>query len=831
MELWTKVWMAKDEHWKYTISIDCKTTSGKNVLVKFFHTPSLILVIPKKGDIEHVKNYFKGKRKYEPLIYEKTNLRNMWTGRKENVYELYFDSLSKVYNFNKEINNIPIQGLFYECHELPKNQQPISKFRSKNNIKTHSWITIDGKFNIDQSNKNYAVTIYCEEKQIRVLDKEDVPPLSILSIDGEMNASNIKAFPKAYEREDEMFKLGCVFDDGTGKRQYYDLTTIETAPWSITDANGTHDVEIKYFEDKHHSIECRELFVKDGKLWSEWGLPNVEEWELEELPDRIKHYSIHKFIILQDKSYKILYKGTDEFNSFTKTSYQKLINPAEKQLIKAFEQLIKDLNPDFILGHNIMGFDIPYIDTRKKEIFNDDWLDISRVGQDKTYIKHSSWQSSAYGLVHTTSFNCPERIVMDTLVVVRRLEKMTMYTLNHISEVLLGDKKEDMDYKDMFRIFRLCRHDKSSCDQLLNSLTFNKNYYDSNDKDMQQKDQEYERKRATGWDLDARRENLFYDKYEDTIHAYTRGSYKYIKDCLGYDTIYYSNEQLDDYNNFREVFISIMEDEREFKRLSMIKRYYFEYRVLKKVDLEKTSKGLLHLFSLKALLGEHDQYIMPWYGEKALQLYDEQKWKELFVYLYKTISSRSVSEYVVKDCILPIEIFNTMSIHIGYIALANLTNVEMFDTYTRGQGIRVRNQMYKKIRDQGYYFKEKNVEKEKYKGGQVEDPIQGLHTNVFVYDFQSLYPSLIRRYNLCFTTEIPIIKTVDEDQVHSFEWDREIIDDKGKSTGETVHEYHRFLKKENKEGVIPMMMSEGAIERSKLKKTMNKYKRIIELLK
>lgn len=61
----------------------------------------------------------------------------------------------------------------------------------------------------------------------------------------------------------------------------------------------------------------------------------------------------------------------------------------EKKLIQDWIKFVREINPSIILGHNILGFDIPYLSFRCKELgvkFN--------LGRDGSQIKFDMWESS-----------------------------------------------------------------------------------------------------------------------------------------------------------------------------------------------------------------------------------------------------------------------------------------------------------------------------------------------------------------------------------------------------------------------------------------------------
>lgn len=99
-------------------------------------------------------------------------------------------------------------------------------------------------------------------------------------------------------------------------------------------------------------------------------------------------------------------------------------------------------------------------------------------------------------------------------------------------------------------------------------------------------------------------------------------------------------------------------------------------------------------------------------------------------------------------------------------ALSRISFLPMEDMARQGVSGWIRSMMFKEHRDRGYLIPRSEdiktgkggtsttaiIKGKKYKGGMVVDPVPGVHFGVAVLDFASLYPSIIKTWNLGYET-------------------------------------------------------------------------------
>jgi len=128
----------------------------------------------------------------------------------------------------------------------------------------------------------------------------------------------------------------------------------------------------------------------------------------------------------------------------------------ESDLLVGFTELIRTENPNIIAGYNILGFDIPYMIERAKQnmcIFNFDQQGFHKYAHAKE--KTIKWSSSAYGTQEFQFLDSEGRLYVDLLPLIKRDFKMDNYKLKTISTFFLGESKDPLSVKGIFKCYRI----------------------------------------------------------------------------------------------------------------------------------------------------------------------------------------------------------------------------------------------------------------------------------------------------------------------------------------------------------------------------------------
>lgn len=113
-------------------------------------------------------------------------------------------------------------------------------------------------------------------------------------------------------------------------------------------------------------------------------------------------------------------------------------------------------------------------------------------------------------------------------------------------------------------------------------------------------------------------------------------------------------------------------------------------------------------------------------------------------------------KYCMQDVSLTARLGDKLNIIVTMEEMANIMCVPMSYLHTRGQQIKVVAQIYRNTSHNGFIipYRGKDEKEEPYEGATVFKAVPGLYKNVFCEDFESLYPSILINFNICYTTYI-----------------------------------------------------------------------------
>lgn len=205
-----------------------------------------------------------------------------------------------------------------------------------------------------------------------------------------------------------------------------------------------------------------------------------------------------------------------------------------------------------------------------------------------------------------------------------------------------------------------------------------------------------------------------------------------------------------------------------------------------------------------------------------------------------------VIAYGIEDSELVMDLFDYLSLWLDLLEKSSINGVTISDVYMAGQQIRCLSLLYHEAAICQIIVDDRKMPQVYYEGGYVQEPIKGKHKNTICLDFASLYPSIIRESNICYTTLVPPEDTTTPDSdCRIIEWVEEIDHDKKnkkkkkdimsiitdelklekgplKTGKETVHHRYRFYK--HRPGILPRIEERLVTRRTAVRELLKEVK-------
>ncbi len=111
-----------------------------------------------------------------------------------------------------------------------------------------------------------------------------------------------------------------------------------------------------------------------------------------------------------------------------------------------------------------------------------------------------------------------------------------------------------------------------------------------------------------------------------------------------------------------------------------------------------------------------------------------------------------VGAYCIKDSQLTLDLFEKLCFMTSLMEMSSICSVKIIDLITRGQQIKVFNQIYNYCHNNNIVVDRNDSDESGYAGAYVVDPKPGIYEMAVSFDFNSLYPSIIIAMNICYST-------------------------------------------------------------------------------
>jgi len=103
-----------------------------------------------------------------------------------------------------------------------------------------------------------------------------------------------------------------------------------------------------------------------------------------------------------------------------------------------WQQLVNAVDPDVLIGYNILNFDFPYLVTRAQTLKLPAFMQWGRIRGTALKMRDAQFSSKAYGTHAYKDITIEGRVQFDLLTAIQRDHKLSSYSLNSVSAHFLG---------------------------------------------------------------------------------------------------------------------------------------------------------------------------------------------------------------------------------------------------------------------------------------------------------------------------------------------------------------------------------------------------------
>ncbi|KAL4590455.1 hypothetical protein LXL04_003385 [Taraxacum kok-saghyz] len=118
----------------------------------------------------------------------------------------------------------------------------------------------------------------------------------------------------------------------------------------------------------------------------------------------------------------------------------------EREVLLAWRDFVREIDPDIIIGYNICKFDLPYLIQRAETLKITEFPLLGRIRNSRVRVKDTTFSSRQYGTRESKEVTLEGRVQFDLLQAMQRDYKLSSYSLNSVSAHFLNEQKEDVHH-------------------------------------------------------------------------------------------------------------------------------------------------------------------------------------------------------------------------------------------------------------------------------------------------------------------------------------------------------------------------------------------------